>query len=100
MTVLRRSKADLVWRSGDVPRRAKAAELVVGDGRALVRSGEGVVELDELGMALWPLLDGLRSAPTLARVLAEQRGEPSLATAVAVRTVLEELAAAGAITWV
>jgi hypothetical protein len=99
MTVLRRSSSDPVWRPGDVPCRTASAALVVGDGHVSVRRGDQVVELGGLGTRLWPLLDGSRSAPTLARVLAEQAGEPSMETALAVGHLLEELAAAGAISW-
>ena len=100
MTMLRRSRPEPIWRSGDLPCRDASAELVEQeDGRALVRCGGEQVLLDELGMLLWPLLDGVRSAPSLARSLSDQTGAPALGTAIAVRLVLEELAAIGAVHW-
>jgi len=107
MTTLRRpSRLPLarrevaVWRSGDVPMREAGAELVEGEDQAVVRSNGHTVHLDRLGVLVWPLLDGTRSAPALARLVAEREDALVLDTAVAVHAVLEELAAIGAVRWV
>jgi hypothetical protein len=96
MTILRRPRPAQIWDAGNVPRQAPTSELVEGG----LRTADSLVSLDELGGHLWALIDGTRSAPSLARLLAEQLGLPSLQTALDVHARLESLAEAGAIDWV
>lgn len=96
MTILRRPRPTQIWDAGNVPRQAPTAEFVEGG----LRMAGSLVSLDELGGHLWSLIDGTRSAPSLARLLAEQQGLPSLQTALDVHARLESLAEAGAIDWV
>ncbi len=107
MTTLRRAarlsrsrREMLVWRSGDVPVRDAAAELIEGEDQAVVRCQGHTLRLDHLGLQVWPLLDGTRSAPTVARLVAEREDTDVLVTALEVHRVLEELAGIGAVRWV